>query len=169
MSCQAILLKQFRGAEAPDGAEPDKTEQIRETILMTRNQQRKLERLTKLLEKLDSEARKGIPIVVEGKHDCRALNALGISGDFFCLKSTGNILADQLDEVEGDEVILLVDFDGEGRRLARSVISYLGGRGVKVRSFFWRRMKALLRRDVKDVEGLPSYLERLKKNIGASV
>jgi len=128
-------------------------------------QRRRLERLTRLLERLDLEARRGVLIVVEGKNDCKALSALGISGSFFCLKNTGNILADQLDEIEGDEVILLVDFDREGEELSKSVISYLGCRGVKVRTYLWRGMKALVKRDVKDVEGLPSYLERLKKNI----
>jgi len=40
--------------------------------------------------------------------------------------------------------------------------------GVKVNLTFWRRLKALLKRNVKDVEGLPSYLKSLKKRVGQS-
>jgi hypothetical protein len=36
-------------------------------------------------------------------------------------------------------------------------------RRVKVNLVFWRMIRALVRRDVKDVEGLPSYIESLKE------
>jgi 5S rRNA maturation endonuclease (ribonuclease M5) len=124
----------------------------------------KLEKINNLLQKLANEASKGTPIIVEGQHDRRTLNNLGVKGNFFCLKSTGNILLDQLDKIEGTEAILLVDFDKEGIKLVKKIVNYLHFRGIKVRRFYWRRIKSLMGKDIKDVEGMHSYLERLKSN-----
>ncbi len=124
----------------------------------------KLEKINNLLQKLANEASKGTPIIVEGQHDYRTLNKLGINGNFFCLKSTGNILLDQLDKIGGTEVILLVDFDKEGIKLAKKIVRYLNLKGIKVSLFYWRRIKLLIGRDIKDIEGVSSYLERLKSN-----
>jgi len=124
----------------------------------------KMERVYALLQKLSDEASKGTPIIVEGQHDCQTLNNLGIKGNFFCLKCTGSTLLDQIDKIEGTEVILLVDFDKEGVKLAKKIVSYLSPKGIKVRRSYWRKIKSLIGRDVKDVEGVYSYLERLKSN-----
>jgi len=124
----------------------------------------KLEKIHNLLQKLANEASKGTSIIVEGQRDRRTLNNLGVNGNFFCLKSTGNILLDQLDKIEGTEAILLVDFDKEGIKLAKKIVNYLNFRGIKVRRFYWRRIKSLIGKEVKDIEGVHSYLERLKSN-----
>ena len=58
---------------------------------------------------------------------------------------------------------LFVDFDEAGVSLARDITVCLEGKGVKVNSIFWREIGSLVRRDVKDVEGVPSFLEKLKK------
>jgi len=131
---------------------------------MSTKKKAKLEKINNLLQNLANEAGKGTPIIVEGRRDCRTLNNIGIKGNFFCLKSTGSILSDQLDKIEGTEVILLVDFDKEGKKLAKKIGSHLSHRGIKVRRFYWKRIKVLIGKDVKDVEGIHSYLERLKSN-----
>ena len=43
------------------------------------------------------------------------------------------------------------------------ITQYLEEKRVKVNSVFWRKLSGLVRRDVKDIEGIPSYLEKLKK------
>jgi 5S rRNA maturation endonuclease (ribonuclease M5) len=83
-----------------------------------------------------------------------------------CIKNSGKILPDLLDAVQSKSVIVLVDFDDEGITLVKMISIYLEKMGVKVNLTFWRRIKALLKRHVKDVEGLPSYLEKLKKRVG---
>ena len=130
--------------------------------------ERKIELLTKLFNKLSTRGEMGIPIIVEGRNDLAALRRLGIWGRVICVKSSTNTLVDILDGVRGEEVTLFVDFDSEGVALAREITECLEGRGVKVEAVFWRRMRSLIRRDVKDVEGVPSYLEKLKKRANHS-
>ena len=127
---------------------------------------KKLELLDNLLGKLSKTAELNIPIIVEGKKDFLALRELGINAEIIRIRSAGKVLVDCLDDVNAEEVILLVDFDDYGVTLAKNIIRYLEGKGVKVNVTFWKMLKAMVRREVKDVEGLPSYLEKLKKHVG---
>ena len=127
---------------------------------------KKLELLDNLLGKLSKTAELNIPIIVEGKKDFFALRELGINAEIIRIRSAGKVLVDCLDDVNAEEVILLVDFDDYGVTLAKNIIRYLEGKGVKVNVTFWKMLKAMVRREVKDVEGLPSYLEKLKKHVG---
>jgi len=127
--------------------------------------ERKFESLTKLLQRLSVKAGKGVPIIVEGKKDLAALRKLGVEGRIICAKNSRQVFVDFLDRVQSREVILFVDFDEGGVSLAKEITQYLPGKGVKVDSVFWRSIRSLVRRDVRDVEGLPSYLEKLKKRV----
>ena len=127
--------------------------------------ERKLESLLKILHRLNQKAGKGVPIIVEGKNDLVALSKLGVKGEVICVKNSSQIIVDVLDSVQSKEVILFVDFDYAGVSLAKDVSRYLEGKSIKVDSVFWRKIGSLVRRDVRDVEGLPSYLEKLKKRI----
>ncbi|MCK5625358.1 hypothetical protein KAI11_00730 [Candidatus Bathyarchaeota archaeon] len=135
---------------------------------MPTSTEQKLESLIYVLEHLSREAKRGVPIIVEGSKDLHALDKLNISGTVICIKNSGKILPDLLDAVQNKSVIVLVDFDKEGITLVKIISTYLEKMGVKVNLTFWRRLKALLKRNVKDVEGLPSYLKSLKKRVGQS-
>lgn len=132
---------------------------------MPTSAERKFGLLMKVLQKLCKKDERSILILVEGKKDLSALRRLGIRGEVFCVRNSGKVLVDSLDEVQNEEVILLVDFDEYGIALAKDIIQYLERKGVKVNSIFWNEIRALVKRDVKDVEGLPSYLEKLKKHV----
>lgn len=139
---------------------------MKKTIgVMATSAERKLELLAKLLQKLCMQGERGAPIIVEGKKDLAALRKLGFEGRIICVKNSGKALVDLLDEVQSDEVTLFVDFDDNGVSLAKSITQYLEGRGVKVDSIFWRKARSLIGRDVCEVEGFPSYLEKLKKRV----
>jgi 5S rRNA maturation endonuclease (ribonuclease M5) len=125
---------------------------------------RKLEILTRIFEKLSKKTEPNILIIIEGKKDLHALRRLGITADAICIRSRGKVLVDCLDELDAKEVIMLVDFDDYGVTLAKKITQYLEGRGVKVNNIFWKEIQAIVKRDVKDIEGLPSYLEKLKKH-----
>lgn len=129
---------------------------------------RKLELLIKLFQKLNARGERGIPIIVEGKKDFSALRKLGVNGRIICVKSSAKVLVDFLDDVQSGEVTLFVDFDDTGVSLAKDITQYFEGKGVKINSVFWRRARSLLRKDTKDVEGVPSYLEKLKKRASHS-
>lgn len=129
--------------------------------------ERTFEGLSKTLEKLSRKGALGVPIIVEGKKDVAALMKLGIRGKTLTIKDSGKILEDSLDRTLGSEVVVFVDFDRHGSELAKEIAIYMESRKVKADLAVWREIRALVRRDLKDVEGLPSYLERLKKRIKA--
>ncbi|MFH0897874.1 MAG: toprim domain-containing protein [Candidatus Bathyarchaeota archaeon] len=137
-------------------------------MMMLTGAERKLDLLTKIFQKLCMNSEKGVPIVVEGKKDLAALRKLGVNGSVICVKSSGKVLVDLLDNVRSDEVALFVDFDNSGVSLAKDITQYLEGRGVKVNSVLWRKARSLVRRDVCEVEGFPTYLEKLKKRVDHS-
>jgi 5S rRNA maturation endonuclease (ribonuclease M5) len=127
---------------------------------------RRLEELTSLIGRLSEEASKGVPIIVEGKKDALTLQKLGITGRIICVKKSRKPLYDFLDEVcQGSEVIILTDFDRRGAQLSRDITQYLQGKNIEPNLHFWREIGSLIRRDVKDVEGLASYMEKLKSMV----
>ena len=136
---------------------------------MSASLQRKMEMLSKLLEKLAIEAAKGLPIVVEGQKDVSALNQLNIEGKIVSSKTSGKSFLDILTEIEQQkvrEVILLLDFDRRGVEWTHRLKQHLEKTKIKPNLDFWNQLYGLIGRDLKDIEGLPSYLETLKKRIG---
>jgi 5S rRNA maturation endonuclease (ribonuclease M5) len=125
--------------------------------------ERRLEELTSLIDRLAKENSKGVPIIVEGKKDALTLQKLGITGRIICVKASRKPLYDFLDEIcEGSEIIILTDFDRRGAQLSHTITQYLQGLNAGPNLHFWREIGSLIRRDVKDVEGLASYIEKLK-------
>jgi len=127
--------------------------------------EKRLERIQKLLERLEEQSAKGTPIVVEGKNDTQALYRLGITGDIILAKTSGKSFFDVLSEIERRErreVILLFDFDRRGKEWTRRLARCLEGMKITPNLLFWRMLLGLVGRDVKDIEGLATYLETLK-------
>jgi len=127
------------------------------------------EKILQLLNKLATEAAKGIPIVVEGQKDVSALRQLNINGNIISSKTSGKSFLDILTEIEQQkvrEVILLLDFDRRGAEWTHRLKQHLEKTKIKPNLTFWNQLYGLVGRDVKDIEGLPAYLETLKKRIG---
>jgi 2,5-diamino-6-(ribosylamino)-4(3H)-pyrimidinone 5'-phosphate reductase len=136
---------------------------------MSTSLQRKHEKLIQLLERLATEATKGALIVVEGKNDVKALKKLAIEGNIISVKTAGKSFVDALAQIEEEnikEAILLLDFDRRGREWTKRLRQHLEEQRIKVNVNLWNKLRSLLGRDVKDVEGLPAYIETLKKRIG---
>jgi len=127
------------------------------------------EKILQLLNKLATEAAKGIPIVVEGQKDVSALHQLNVEGKFVSSKTSGKSFLDILTEIEEQrvrEVILLLDFDRRGVEWTHRLKQHLEKTKIKPNLTFWNQLYGLVGRDLKDIEGLPAYLETLKKRIG---
>jgi len=128
----------------------------------------KQEKILLTLASLAQETAKGIPIVVEGKNDVEALRALAIEGKIIQAKTGGKSMLDVLSEVEAcetREVILLLDFDRRGREWTRGLRQHLEKMRIKPNVAFWERLRGIVGHEVKDVEGLASYMETLKRKI----
>jgi len=111
-------------------------------------------------------------MIVEGKKDVKALERLEVCGDIICGKASGKTSLGVLREVEKrgkDEVILLMDFDRRGRQLTRRLAGNLERMKIKPNLVFWRRLSHLVGRDVKDIEGLTTYIHTLKRKIGKNI
>ncbi|MFQ6080050.1 MAG: toprim domain-containing protein [Candidatus Bathyarchaeia archaeon] len=130
---------------------------------------KKREKLLQLLDRLAEMSAKGIPIIVEGKRDVNALHALDVKGDIISAKTSGRRFLDVLSEVgrRGKrEAILLMDFDRRGKEWTKRLAKHLEEMRIKPNLFFWKRLQGLVGRDVKDVEGLATYMKTLRKKLG---
>lgn len=136
---------------------------------MSTSLKRRVEKVLQLLDRLAKESAKGIPIIVEGRKDVNTLRDLAIKGDIISAKTSGRSLLDVLGEVEKrskHEVILLMDFDRRGKEGTKHLTQHFEKMRIKPNLFFWRGLLSLVGRDVRDIEGLATYLENLKKKCG---
>lgn len=125
----------------------------------------KEERIQLILECLAEESGKGIPIVVEGLKDLKALEALGVRGKILLAKAGGKSMLDLISEIEecrAPEVILLLDFDKSGREWTRRLKQRLEKSETRPNTEYWNQLLQLVWREVKDIEGLASFMETLK-------
>jgi len=125
-------------------------------------EERHVEAVTRLLEMVAACSKQGIPIIVEGPNDFKTLRKLGMVGPIFCAKSRRLGLIDFLDSIAThSEVIILTDFDKEGRALAWRLGRDLTQMRVKANVEIWKQLKALVRSEVVGIENLAKYLDRL--------
>ncbi|MBS7634081.1 toprim domain-containing protein [Candidatus Bathyarchaeota archaeon] len=136
------------------------------------NLERKIERIIFLLEKLRDESSEGALLLVEGQKDAEALRSIGVESEILAIKSCGENLIDLINRIEKcgkKEIVLLMDFDRYGREITERLVQNLERIGVKINLSFWREMLSLVERDLKDIEGLVTYLETLERKSGKKI
>lgn len=115
--------------------------------------------IDELLAELREKALTGVPIVVEGADDVRALRKLEIEGSFRKV-SVGNSLLNFVESLSrSKEVIVLTDFDRTGDELAKFIVKHAKRLGIEPITEFRDKLKYFVRRDVKDIEGLAKFLQ----------
>jgi 5S rRNA maturation endonuclease (ribonuclease M5) len=127
------------------------------------------ESIQQVLSRLIEESSKGILIIVEGKKDVQTLRQLGVEGEIVSAKTGGRTRLDVICEVEesgAKEVIILLDFDRHGKEWTRLFKQHLEKAKIKPNLTFWNELMRFAGREVKDVEGLASYIQTLKKKAG---
>ncbi len=135
---------------------------------MSNSLKKTAEHILELLDRLATESARGILIIVEGQKDMDTLQKLAIKGNIISAKGSGKSFLDVLSEVEKrekGEVIILMDFDRRGREWTKRLAQGFERMGIKSNLFFWNGLRSLIGKEVKDVEGLASYLETLKGKI----
>ena len=102
------------------------------------------------------------PVIVEGRKDERALREMGLSGTVLRL-DTGKSVFNFCEGLRGeyDRVIILTDWDRRGGRLARALREGLMANGISYDDELRKQIAFLVRKEVKDVEGLPKLLSKL--------
>jgi len=119
------------------------------------------QRLTDILEELNSLP-EGISILVEGRKDELSLRKLGIKAPIIHIHSSMS-LSELLSP--WDEVIILTDYDREGRQLSRRYESAARSLSVKPNTSYRRRIKQATMGEVSHIEGLHTYLIHLKERL----
>lgn len=117
------------------------------------------EQVEELLNELRESASAGVPILVEGMDDEWALCKLNVKGQIFRISNSSKTLLNFLESLTGfKQIIILTDFDRTGDKLAKFCAVHLKRLGIEPVIEFRQKLKALLRRDVKDIEGLAKFL-----------
>jgi 5S rRNA maturation endonuclease (ribonuclease M5) len=139
---------------------------------MSSSLERKSEEIRHTLDNLIAEAAKGTPIVVEGPKDKISLESLQVKGNIMSAKTSGKTFLDVLKEIENqgkEGVILLMDFDREGREMTSRLVQSLENNRIKADLIFWKKLIGLVGRDVKDIEGLSTYVQTLNRKMGRNI
>ena len=124
-----------------------------------------LEELEDILEKL-AEASRTAPVIVEGTSDKKALAHLGVTGIIFVLND-GHSIIDTCTRLADDYrfAIIMTDWDRKGGQLARALMDALEANDMHFNTDFRAKISMLAKKEIKDVESLPAYVERLKANL----
>ncbi len=121
-----------------------------------------LKDLEDILDELD-EASKIMPIIVEGLKDRMALRSLNINGYVVILNDGESVLntCEKLAKKWG-AAIIFTDWDNKGGQLARSLMESLAICDVSYDTEYRANISRLVKKDIKDVEGLPPLVQRLR-------
>ncbi len=125
----------------------------------------RLRKIEQIICEIRDLSRSGAIIVVEGKKDRYALNELGIS-DQISLASSPPLLnfAEGISR-KTDQVIILTDWDSQGEKMAKKISAYLRASGSKPNNLIRKKIKKLVRKEIKDVEGLSVYVSNLRREV----
>lgn len=112
------------------------------------------------------EENKNVPIIVEGDKDTTALHKLEITGEIIRFNK-GQSVSDFCDTIaqKHQKIILLTDWDWRGGRLGSSIKKHLENRvecNLRYRQMFAQRCTC------RTVEGMPSWLETLRRKVNIS-
>ncbi len=123
---------------------------------------KRLEVLEELIDDLSTRSLEGSIIVVEGKRDVVSLRNLGIEGPIETSTHSPVLeLSGKLAE-KGKEIIVLTDWDRRGDLLGSKVSADLRYLGQNVDTDFRIRLSSLVKKEIKDVESLYSYMEKMR-------
>jgi len=124
----------------------------------------RLERLQQLIEQVAIESSNGSLIIVEGRKDRESLRRMGITGPIQCLQSSRLNAVGFVESIERTKrIVILTDFDREGVSLAKKLARNFIAHSHDVNIVIWKSLRELTRSDVRSIEELPKYLERLHK------
>jgi 5S rRNA maturation endonuclease (ribonuclease M5) len=126
------------------------------------SQRKRREKIEKILRRISGESNSGTVIIVEGKNDKETLRKLGLTGPILCFKSSGRGLIDFLSQIHAKKVMLLTDFDREGRDLSARMAKELAQLRIRTDDVLRRQLGALIKQDLRTVEGLSSLVEKMR-------
>jgi len=119
-----------------------------------------------LIEQVAFESSNGSTIIVEGQKDRESLRIMGITGPIECLQSSRQSPVGFVERLgDAKRIIVLTDFDREGTSLAKKLSRTFIAHSLHVNLVLWKNLRELTRSEVRSIEELPKYLERLQNKI----
>ncbi len=102
-------------------------------------------------------------MLVEGLRDRASIEALGICG-YIVMTSREPLfnLAERVSRQSAD-IIVLTDWDDRGEEVAKNAETYLKSNGSRPDMEPRKKLRTLTKKEVKDIEGLHGYIERLRQ------
>lgn len=122
----------------------------------------RLEKIEELILELQTLADSGAIIVVEGRKDAESLRRLGINGEIRFASRQPLLEFTELLSGSGKEIVLLTDWDKKGGLVGRKIIHNLLAYGIMPNTDIRSRIRALVKKRIKDVESLDNYVNKLR-------
>ena len=124
-----------------------------------------LEGIIDILEKIKKED-KAVPVIVEGRKDKKALRSLGIKRKIIKIKKGKTIfrIIEGL-RAEHDKVIILTDWDSTGGKLCYKIKKACESNDIRYDVEYRKQMIKFLKKEVKDVESIPTFIKRAKRDL----
>jgi 5S rRNA maturation endonuclease (ribonuclease M5) len=121
-------------------------------------------RLSNLIEELKIFGEQGIPVLIEGQKDEKALKDLGVNGNFIKVSGSGLKLFEiaEIAAQSAPRVIILTDFDRKGNELAKRLSEDIQSLGSHPDLLLRRIIMGITRRYIKDIQSLPRHMEQLE-------
>ncbi|ADC65585.1 conserved hypothetical protein [Ferroglobus placidus DSM 10642] len=116
-------------------------------------------RLLKLLDELSERAENGAVILVEGRKDREALRRIGIPGEIVAISQKS--FSEICDSFMGREVIILTDWDENGKKLEGNLRAIFHNADFHIRE----ELIKILGKWTTRVEDIPKLLNFFERNI----
>jgi len=126
-----------------------------------------LEGLEELIASLLEASDRGAAIIVEGIRDRRSLRSLGVKGPVILASQRPALNLAEDAARKYDEIVVLTDWDDRGEEMARHLEQHLQWARTHADLEIRSRLKKLVRKEIKDVESLSIYVERMRELYGA--
>ncbi len=123
--------------------------------------EREVRELKAIVDDLIKASEAGAIIVVEGPSDRESLREIGIKGRIVLASTKPDV--DVVDSLKGVkvEVIIMSDWDEEGRKIEKRLNKMFRSRGIIVNTEFRKRLFRIVGRNVRTIEGLSRYFDSL--------
>ena len=126
-----------------------------------------LEALEELISALKEASDRGAVIIVEGMRDEKALRALGIEGPVIMASRRPALDLAERAARRYSEVVILTDWDEKGDEIAYNLKRHLRSAGARFDVDIRGRLRRLVKKEIKDVESLSRYVEKMRENDGS--
>jgi len=125
-----------------------------------------LEALEELIASLLDASCQGAAVIVEGRRDLIALRTLGLSGPVIMASRRSALDLAEDAARNYSQIILLTDWDQKGDEMCRTIERHLRSAGSRPDRLIRSRLKKLVKKEIKDVESLCRYTERMRELYG---